>query len=925
MANGRSTYGFDFNPSELELQKTIIDGVSSYRIASFKQYEKIVEALIKQSGSTEIAAAENIYKEKLRKERELRKEIDALGEEATREQLEDLRQAVQARILAEEQYQEERIKLDAQAAKISDRFERERYKKLNVFQRAEYQKTVSERAKSTKKELEKEQLQVKAQQAALKEARKTATDPVQIADIEASLAKLDTRAKQIRSEIRSAQKHGDAADAQYKILYEVTATHEQKAQDHKAKADEKEKEKLEVAAKALLKISEIERDTTETDEEQRNAKIKQVQDEARKKEKQLSDEAAAERKAAQKEKDAAANEAAWSREGLEETFKKNAQATADAVGRAVSAGLNQITQNVNTFYEYQAKVEARLQGSEASYKDSLEKVRKNVAFSGYVKQKDVINNLVKLVDTGVSYNLDLRAFLATISEDIASTFDAFDSNLLKIIRVQQADTTAARLGMEASLTKLFNEYFSDTSYLSDSFDKVTEALQGASALKNKDDSLEFEYMVQKWLGSLYSLGLSDNAANTIAQGLGYLGTGDVEALNSNDSLQTLLAMSAAQGGLSYADLLSGGLTADNTNKLLKSMIEYLKAISENTDGSVVTKSAYANLFGLSTTDLRSIQNITDNDITKLYKNSMNYGDMMDELSYQTSQIAERTHISQVLSNVFDNALMSTSTTLGNNSGIWGTWMALNLVEDLTGGIALPDVKVVGTGVNLQTTVTALAKSGIAGLGLMGSLISALASGNLGANYDVNAWGFDEFTSRGGDYTGIVKGVNTGFSSSQQLAGYTGSASTEDMKSNSLSNATESAQEDAKVTNASVEEEGDIYTKIYNALADDSSSVISRINELHNNVVVNGNALKVQLDFSEAGILDVNLQNMSELIKNYLAKLTVESSASVFGVNPSSEESPSFVSIMREALEGMDVNVANDNFQTVVDRISMTGL
>ena len=62
--------------------------------------------------------------------------------------------------------------------------------------------------------------------------------------------------------------------------------------------------------------------------------------------------------------------------------------------------------------------------------------------------------------------------------------------------------------------------------------------------------------------------------------------------------------------------------------------------------------------------------------------------------------------------------------------------------------------------------------------------------------------------------------------------------------------------------------------------------------------------------------------MSELIKNYLSKLTVESSASVFGVNPSSEDSPSFVSIMREALNGMDVNVTNDGFDTMLQTMSM---
>ena len=44
-------------------------------------------------------------------------------------------------------------------------------------------------------------------------------------------------------------------------------------------------------------------------------------------------------------------------------------------------------------------------------------------------------------------------------------------------------------------------------------------------------SIEFEYIVQKWLGSLYSLGLSQQTVTQIATGLNALGTGDVDWLD----------------------------------------------------------------------------------------------------------------------------------------------------------------------------------------------------------------------------------------------------------------------------------------------------------------------------------------------------------------------------------------------------------
>lgn len=545
---------------------------------------------------------------------------------------------------------------------------------------------------------------------------------------------------------------------------------------------------------------------------------------------------------AETDKQAAANwEYFLSPQGIGDNIGKAVANAVDNMAAQISQSLNQIDDNINNFYKYQASVEARLQGSDESYKKSLKNISKNVGISGLVSQKDVIENLKKLSEAGIAYNLDLRAFLATIKDDIAETFDVFDSNLMRLIRLQQSDTTAARLGMEASLTRLFNEFFSDTSYLTDAADTVSQAIIDANSQLTKNMSIEFEYMVQKWLGSLYSLGMDSGTIQTIAQGLNYLGTGNVEALNGNESLQSLLAMSASRAGISYADILTGGLDADTTNNLMKSMIEYLKSIAENTDNNQVTKSAYSNVFGFSISDLTAVSSLSETDIANIHKQSIDYEGAMDEYEYQASQIFNRTHFSQMLNTVFDNAMMSASTAIGNNAGVYATWKVLNVVEDLTGGIAIPGISVMGNMVDLHQTVTGLAKTGIAGLGLMGSLLGSLFNGSLFGTMDTKKWGYDEFTSRGSATKGISKGTAQGTSESTSM-NMVGSSSSSDIKSTSMNDATDEAEEDSKVTNKNVEENADIYTKIYEAIASEDTTVLQEVINLQN--IINDQSLAI---------------------------------------------------------------------------------
>lgn len=508
---------------------------------------------------------------------------------------------------------------------------------------------------------------------------------------------------------------------------------------------------------------------------------------------------------------------------------------ADNLKAKAAEGLAQfndsIDKNIATFYEYQAEAESRLQGSDESYSKVLKKMSGLLIANPFVKQEAMLDKIKTAVDLGIAYNLDLRAFLGTVSDSIASTFDAFDASLLKIVRLQQADTTAARLGMEASLTKLFNQYFADSNYMKEVADGVRDALLESESLLSHEAALEFEYMVQKWMGALYSVGFSQDSINQIAQGINYLGTGNVEALNGNDQLNTLMAMSASKAGLSYGDILLNGMNAKDTNLLLKSMVEYLAEIAQSTDSSNVTKSAYTNIFGMNMADIRALQNLNTSDISNLYGEVVSYGDAMSELQYQFTQIAGRTHMSQWIDNMISNAQIAAAVGIGDNPALYGLWKVLGIVEGLTGGIHIPAFSVMGNMVDLsQFTIEGIAKSGVAGLGMLGGLLGALAGGGGLNPFSLDAWGFDETTSRGTRRKGIASGINTGVSESNEM-NMTTSSSGDDVKNTGMSDKTDESKEDSKTTNKDVEGEGDIYKQIYAAIADDSTSVLKEVIKL----------------------------------------------------------------------------------------------
>lgn len=481
--------------------------------------------------------------------------------------------------------------------------------------------------------------------------------------------------------------------------------------------------------------------------------------------------------------------------------------TASAVANNLINGIKQMFDNtIQTYGQYQQKINTRLQGSGKFWNGffgvgGIESTLKlAVGSNPYVKLQAVMDNVVKATEAGIANNIEQRAFLQTVSESIATTFNAFDSNLLRVIRLQQEDSTAARLGLEAGLTNFFNKNFKDTAYLDNSFDTVSQNLIEATSQLSASQAVEVEYMVQKWLGSLYSVGFSDTAVSKISQALGYLGSGNISALSSDSEMQNLIVMAASRANMSYADLLLNGLDSSNTNSLLRSMVEYLGEIADS-DNKVV-KSEYAKVFGMTVSDLAAVKNL-ETDLNTITKSSMSYGQSINELYRQMTLLPTRISVAGMMQNLFDNVNYSIGTTIASDPVTYALWQITSMIEDLTGGIALPTFSVMGNMVDLNTTVTNLMRTGIVGagtLGSIGSLISGLSSSvipaSMLAKLGILPGSFGNITD---DYKRRGRGTSRTTRQIQEKSGSTlvGNTSSDDYYQSTLTSADEEVDKKAK--------------------------------------------------------------------------------------------------------------------------------
>ena len=606
---------------------------------------------------------------------------------------------------------------------------------------------------------------------------------------------------------------------------------------------------------------------------------------------------------------------------------------------AITKGLNQVNVAIEDATKYRTSIMARLQGiggGEYDYSSMLGTVSKNLAASPYIQTKKYMENLDKAVEQGIAYNVEQRAFLNTVKDSIATTFNAFDSNLMRLIRLQQADSTAARLGMEAALTKTLNSVFSDTSYLSDMYDNITAAIVESEATMSRNQATEFEYVVQKWMGALYSLGASQSMINQIAQGINYLGTGNVQALSSNTPLQTLFAMSASRAeGLDYAQMLVEGLDASNTNKLLKSMVEYLREIAIDNKRNNVVKAAYGDLYQMSLADMKAITSLSSEDITSIYSQTMSYDEMNRELENQFSSISKRLSTGEMINNILDNFVYNIGSSIAQDAVTYTIWQITDLIENTTGGIHLPAISVFGNMVDLSSfTLEGIMKTGIVGLstlGQIGNILSSLKSSGL----DLSMWNSQDTLTRG-----QIEEIKSGSITSTSGSTYVGSSSSSDIKKSSLSGAMDESSDVAEITSSGHEDDytiNDFYVALYEKkepipiYVDDSFGIGKLLRELIEmlyradriqNVNIKGSDVKLNVSVSDIE------SKLREAIKNYIKTnyveiLADEMKSTLIG---NTRGSATIAKVCDKIMnDNVDVEIKNNGIDMVLNRLGSFGM
>ena len=269
------------------------------------------------------------------------------------------------------------------------------------------------------------------------------------------------------------------------------------------------------------------------------------------------------------------------------------------MSKSLSSTLDPI---INGYLEKQTAISAHLSGSSKGLNQITDRLQSALSTSSLVKQEAVYNKLATLVESGIIYNVEQRAFLQTLAEDMHFQFSA-SGPLARLIRLQQQDSTANRLALEYNLQVFLNQSYQNSQYIADAFTQVSDSLFEMRAL-NSTTGAGVENTLQTWLGALYSNGLSGDTATSLAKAFNQLGSGDIS--NLGQGISNLVLMGVARAGLDYGDILNSGLNANQTNQIMSGISTYLQEMGANS--SNVVKSQLASIFGVNVADLIAASN-----------------------------------------------------------------------------------------------------------------------------------------------------------------------------------------------------------------------------------------------------------------------------------------------------------------------------
>ena len=356
-----------------------------------------------------------------------------------------------------------------------------------------------------------------------------------------------------------------------------------------------------------------------------------------------------------------------------------------------------VTKSVQSYVDSLESVAYHLSGSDRTQRDLTKTLTKALGGNGIVSMQSTYNNLASLVKQGITFNVEQRAFLKTVADDISSSFNSYVSTLNNLTKLYGEDVTGRGLAIEASMKEYLNQSFKNSEYLVNSFSAVVNSLYEAQSWMSASNAMGLNATVQKWLGSFESVGGSTGTVSNIANALGLLGSGNISSL-SGSSMQNLLLMGANRAGLSYSDLLINGLNANNANQLMSGVMSFMASLG---DGNAVVRSEYARIFGLQVSDIRAAGDaaLKEASVVSTEISTNIYDTLLGKLSDYLPG-------TKALDNFVENILFTGAMNLGNNQVLYGTYKAAGAVSNLINSFGLSS-NIVGAGINTAAAIAQL--------------------------------------------------------------------------------------------------------------------------------------------------------------------------------------------------------------------------
>ena len=509
-------------------------------------------------------------------------------------------------------------------------------------------------------------------------------------------------------------------------------------------------------------------------------------------------------------------------EDFKDNFGKNVEKLASSLQSSLSG---QLDSTINSYINNYQSMISSLVGANKDWESITDNLNNALSANSLVRQENVYKNLTELIKAGISENVEQRAFLETISDDLNLLLDTQTGSLARLIRLQDASIAENRVAIEYSLREFLNQNYSTSEYIKDSYLKVADSISELQAINTTSIASSIESALQTWLGSYYSVGVSDSTISSLASAINSLGTGDLSNINSN--ISKLVMMGAATSGKSYGNLLTNGITAEDVSAIMSGITDYAKSI----EGNNVVRSQWASLFGLSISDLEALKNLN------IANNTQTVSSDINKLFDAYANFVPTT---VGLKNTFENLMFTTATNIASNDALYGSYFVTDILEKSGIGSALSSLgssiasmglkktggalQVAGTAINYSKLIPYLG-------GLLSTVIGDNALGNLGDRNSVSS----AYANLGGT---LVAGASAGSSVTMTPKINTSLGSDIPQVTEAAGDET-SADEYVKATSETTE-------SIFNALAGDvGNSIKDILIDIRNNMTSGSTGIGMQ--------------------------------------------------------------------------------